>query len=379
MPFEIVRNDIVKMEVDAIVNTANPKAIIGSGVDYRIHSVAGPQLLEARRNIGDITVGSAAVTPGFDLPAKYVIHAVGPAWIDGEHNEEKLLEQCYYSALNRAYAKQCKSVAFPLMSSGNYGFPKAKAMKIAQRIIMEFLWNHDDMHIFLVVFQDEEFHLSEKMFKSVESYIDEHYVEEIIEDEYALFGHPKSESWFGADERRRIEKNQVSVHESRRKTVPEEDGFDEFKIDKYEDEEIQKVTENEGALRLENIVYQNWDFRQLDEGFSETLIHWIDKKGKTDPEIYKKANIDRKLFSKIRNNKDYQPKKITALALAFALELSLEETKDLIGRAGYTLTHSNKFDIIVEYFLMNRNYDLFVLNEVLFYYDQPLIGVSLRK
>ncbi len=356
MPFEIVRNDIASMRADAIVNTANPRPVIGSGVDTGIHVKAGPGLLEARREIGDIPCGKAAITPAFDLDAKYVIHTVGPVWLDGTKNEEKLLAGCYKNSLALALEKGCESIAFPLISSGNYGFPKPLALKIAVREISAFLLEND-MTIYLVVFGKEEFALSEKLFKSVSSYIDENYIREKTRDEYAA---PYYSS---------------APLEAPRTMLPRRLSRKESARAEADTEFLEESAMLECAAPLPANT-DDWDklLKGLDAGFSETLLRLIDRTGKKDSEIYKKANVDRKLFSKIRNNTDYKPSKPTALAFAFALELDLQETKDFIARAGYALSHSSKFDVIVEYFLVNKNYDIFELNEVLFAFDQPLVG-----
>lgn len=347
MPFEIVRNDIVNMDVDAVVNTANPEPVIGSGVESAIYKKAGKGLLADRKEIGSISLGEVAITPGYGLDARYVIHAVGPSWKDGKHGERKILASCYKKSLQLAKEYHCESIAFPLLSTGNYGYPKALALQIAVQQISTFLMEND-MQIYLVVFGKEEFALSEKLFKSVNSYIDENYIQERLFEEYGL-----DESDFDVREIRREpvfrSKNLLSVASS---------------IDEYEYAEASAVDINDLGELLDD----------LDAGFSETLLKLIDKTGKKDSEIYKKANIDRKLFSKIKNNMDYKPSKTTALAFAFALQLNLEDTKEFIARAGYALSHSSKFDVIIEYFLVNRNYDIFELNEVLFAFDQPLLG-----
>ena len=337
MPFEIVRNDIVNMQVDAVVNTANPNPVIGSGVDSGIHKKAGHELLVARQKIGCIDFGDAAITPGFDLDARYVIHTVGPVWEDGSHREEQILSSCYRNSLTLAKEHECESIAFPLIATGNYGFPKPLALQIAVREISTFLLENE-MQVYLVVFGREAFALSEKLFKSVNSYIDENYIRSKKLDEYG------TESMYGS----RLETRRIREQECADMSVG-------------------------AAIPMDS---DDWGqlINDLDAGFSETLLQLIDRTGKKDSEIYKKANVDRKLFSKIRNNMDYRPSKTTALAFAFALELDVEETKDFISRAGFALSHSSKFDVIVEYFLVNRNYNVFELNEVLFAFDQPLVG-----
>ncbi|MGN0633556.1 MAG: macro domain-containing protein [Oscillospiraceae bacterium] len=351
MPFEIVQNDIVNMQVDAVVNTANPDPVVGSGVDSAIHKKAGHELLSARQKIGSIDFGDAVITPGFRLDAKYVIHTVGPVWNDGNMGEEQILSSCYSKSLTLAKENNCESVAFPLIATGNYGFPKPLALQIAVREISAFLMKND-MLIYLVVFDKEAFELSEKLFKSVSSYIDENYIRSKTIDEYGLHS-----------ERRRGKGLFRRSSRMSREICPPQ-------ASKEESSEISFA-----AAHPMNADDLSQLLNGLDASFSETLLKLIDRTGKKDSEIYKKANVDRKLFSKIRNNKDYKPSKTTALAFAFALELDIDETRDFIARAGFALSHSSKFDVIVEYFIVNGNYNVFELNEVLFAFDQPLIGV----
>ena len=329
MPFEIVRNDIVNMKVDAIVNTANPRPIIGAGTDKAVYDKAGARLLLARKEIGNIAVGEAAITPAFDLDARYVIHTAGPIWKDGRSGEEELLASCFRNSLGIAKKKDCESIAFPLISTGSYGFPKPLALQIAVREISSFLMENE-MQVYLVVFEKQSFELSEKLFKSVSSYIDENYVSEKINAEYKMSNLRSYELLFEASDTPRY--GTICSN-------PNLDGM------------------------LEN----------LDKGFSETLLDLIDRTGKKDSEIYKRANVDRKLFSKIRNNADYRPSKTTAIAFAIALELDLDETSDLLSRAGYALSQSSKFDVIVRYFIENKKYDIFEINSALFRFDQPLL------
>ncbi|MBF1180913.1 MAG: macro domain-containing protein [[Eubacterium] sulci] len=329
MPFEIVRNDIVNMKVDAIVNTANPRPIIGAGTDKAVHDKAGARLLLARKEIGDIAIGTSKITPAFDLNARYVIHTAGPIWRDGKSSEEALLASCFKNSLRLAKEKECESIAFPLISTGSYGFPKPLALQIAVREISSFLMENE-MQVYLVVFEKQSFELSEKLFKSVSSYIDANYVSDKMNMEY------------GTSKLRRFDYEEMLLRES------------SYEI-------TSKMSNLDGMLE------------NLDKGFSETLLYLIDRTGKKDSEIYKKANVDRKLFSKIRNNADYRPSKATAIAFAIALELDLDETSDLLSRAGYALSQSSKFDVIVKYFIENKKYDIFELNSVLFEFDQPLI------
>lgn len=356
MPFEIVRNDIANMQVDAVVNTANPNPVIGSGVDSGIHKKAGHEMLEARKRIGRIDFGDAVITPGFGLDAEYVIHTVGPVWEGGKHREEQILSACYRKSLALAKEHRCESIAFPLISAGTYGFPKALALQIAVREISTFLLENE-LQIYLVVFDREAFALSEKLFKSVSSYIDENYIRGKF---FAEYGTSRA---IAASQ---IEKRRLRDRFKRSRPIPETASPPQAA------EELFHMPAGAG-LPMDSDDWREL-LKDLDAGFSETLLKLIDRTGKKDSEIYKKANVDRKLFSKIRNNMDYKPSKTTALAFAFALELDIDETKDFIGRAGFALSHSSKFDVIVEYFLVNRNYNVFELNEVLFAFDQPLIG-----
>jgi len=343
MPFEIVRNDITKMVVDAIVNTANPHPVIGLGTDSMIHKAAGPELLIARQAIGRIEVGCAEITPAFGLQAKYVIHTVGPVWDGGSYGEEESLRSCYDNSLKLASENKCKSIAFPLISTGNYGFPKDKALQIAISTFSTFLLEHE-MQIYLVVFDRTSFKLSEKLFQSVASYIDENYVDECKVVSYGV----RENARFFRRRRRDMETRESSaVLDELLPCAP---------------------MAASKSISLEDML------RQADAGFTETLLKLIDKSGKKDSEVYKKANISKQHFSKIRNNPDYKPTKPTAIALALALELSLEDTKDLIGRAGYALTNSSKFDLIIRYYIEQGNYNVVEINCMLFEYDQSLLG-----
>ena len=326
MPFTIVRNDITNMAADAIVNTANPRPVIGQGTDSCIHEKAGPQLLVARQKIGAIQVGCSAITKAYNLQAKYVIHTVGPVWLDGNHNEEALLRSCYDNALKLAVEHRCKSIAFPLISSGNYGFPKDKALQIAISAFSAFLPEHE-IDIFLVVFDRETYRLSEKLFVGIQSYIDEHYVDQHETASY-----------------------------SRRIRLREKHTCD-------------------AAIPLPCAPTSLQDMlKKEDAGFTETLLQLIDRSGHKDSYVYKRANLSKQHFSKIRNDLQYKPKKTTAVALAIALELDLEKTNDLIGRAGYTLSFSNKFDLIIRYFIEKKQYDINEINIALYEFDQPLLG-----
>lgn len=359
MPFKIVRNDITNMKVDAIVNTANPKPIIGSGVDTAIHTKAGPRLLETRKTIGRIHTGNVAVTPGFDLPARFVIHAVSPVWWKGYEDGVQDLRSCYDNALRAALLYGCESVAFPLLAAGNNGFPNSLALKIATDAFNDFL-QENELQIYLVVFGQSVVELSEKLFTAIDSYIDENYIRSATIAEYGYD--------IDGDSRKAELRRFCSSLSMRRKTRTSEATWTGTEFDDRTLKTLE-VSNEENSL-------DDW-LEKTDAGFSETLLKLIDKSGKRDSDIYKKATVDRKLFSKIRSNPNYKPTKVTAIAFALALELDLKGTQNLIGRAGYTLSHSSKFDIIVEYFILHKNYNIIELDTVLFNYDQPTIGSDL--
>ena len=349
MPFEIVRNDITNMRVDAIVNSANPRPIIGLGTDSSIHEKAGPELLAARQKIGPIAMGQAAITPGFRLDAKYVIHTVGPVWDGGSYGEEVLLRSCYDRSLKLAQEHDCKSIAFPLISTNNYGFPKDKALQIAVAAFSQFLMEHE-MLIYLVVFDRGAYRLSEKLVSSIASYIDDHYVEVWEETTYGGEKAYRQQSIRRRRDRDLFRKN--TVCEDAAPCAPM----------------AAPMAAKLKAASLKDLL------SQADAGFTETLLKLIDKTGKKDSEIYKKANLSKQHFSKIRNNPDYKPTKQTAIALALALELDVEQTKDLIGRAGYALSNSSKFDLIIRYFIEQGNYNVVEINLALYEFDQSLLG-----
>ena len=337
MPLEIIRNDITKMAVDAIVNAAKESLLGGGGVDGCIHRAAGPELLEECRTLGGCRTGQAKITKAYRLPCKYVIHTVGPVWQDGKQGEREKLASCYRTSLALAKEHGCETVAFPLISSGVYGYPKDQALRVAVDTIGQFLLEND-MTVYLVIFDRAAYQISGKLFADIAEYIDDHYVEE----------HTDSRQ----ERLRRM--NRLEMEESM----------------------VCEKAATPCAPMAVGAVGGSLDdlLKDLDAGFSETLLRLIDRTGKKDSEIYKKANVDRKLFSKIRNNPDYKPSKATALAFAIALELDLEETRDLIARAGFALSHSRKFDVIIEYFIQQENYDIFAINEALFAFDQSLLG-----
>jgi O-acetyl-ADP-ribose deacetylase (regulator of RNase III) len=344
VPFTIIRNDITKLRVDAIVNAANTALQMGGGVCGAIFSAAGVDRLQnACDTLAPIKTGEAVVTQGFNLPAKYIIHTAGPVYRSGNQGEETLLRSCYINSLELAVKHKCESIAFPLISSGIYGYPKADALRIATAAIRDFIGEHD-IDVLLVVFDKTAFAVSEELLGAVESYIDEHYVEEKQDRRRKLLD---------------VEREALSDAEMMKMSMP---------LPMMADVAIAEAALAPIGASLDDIV------GNLDEPFSATLLRLIDAKGKKDSEVYNRANIDRRLFSKIRSNANYTPSKPTVLAFAVALELTLDQTGDLLERAGFALSHSRKFDVIVEYFIQSQKYDIFEINEVLFSYDQPLLG-----
>ena len=328
MPFQIVHNDITKMHTDAIVNAANSRLQAGGGVCGAIFAAAGDRRLQEECNRkSPCPTGSAVITGGYGLPAKYIVHAVGPIWQGGSQGEEELLRSAYLTSLKLAAENGCRSISFPLISAGIYGYPKEQALQVAVSAFSRFLMEQDDgeeMDIYLVVFDRSAVSLSEKLFQEIRHYIDTF--------------HDESEK----ERRRRFE------YEICCACGPASDVLRE--------------------RSLEELV------NNLEETFSEMVLRLVDEKGYKDSEVYKRANLDRKLFSKIRSNPDYHPKKETVLALAVGLQLSVDETLDLLQRAGYTLSNSSKTDVIVRFFLEKGEHDIFLINEALFCFGEAVLG-----
>lgn len=463
MAFKIIRNDITQVCADAIVNTANPQPTYAGGTDAAIYRAAGEEkLLAERKKIGVIEVGQAVETPAFQLNARYIIHTVGPEWIDGEHGEYEAVRSCYMNSLKLAKKLGCESIAFPLIATGVYGFPKAEALKIAVSVFSEFLVD-EEMQITLVVFDSESFVLSGKLFSAIDSYIDENYVSEQTDAEYSVDHTVCFAGYLSKDQDYYDDKDQDEPgDEDRDESIDEtQDGADDEDQDETHDNpriygnkdrkslffrkqseskrqsglnknsalgkqgvsNEQDITKKRSGLKKRNLFQKqikseehseaSIDSMEIDEAFfedsspmpmmspmpsmmqasismpvgslddimahvadtwQESLFRLIDEKGFTDVEVYKRANVDRKLFSKIRSNAAYQPKKITAVAFALALQLNIDQTKDMLARAGYALSPSSKFDLIVRYFIENEVYDTYTINLALFEHDQPSLG-----
>jgi O-acetyl-ADP-ribose deacetylase (regulator of RNase III) len=351
MPFKIIQDNITKVKVDAIVNAANTSLQAGGGVCGAIFAAAGADRLQAACNDhAPIKTGEAVITKGFNLPAKFVIHTAGPIYREGVAGQEELLRACYINSLKLALQHGCETIAFPLISSGIYGYPKVEALRVATEAIKGVL-EDNDIDVTLVVFDKQSFVVSEGLLGAVGSYIDEHFTDESTE-KY----------------RSRIDSARQIFSEKRRMSAPPPPSMAMPSASEAMFEVTVAAPAPAAAARLDDLV------GNLDESFSATLLRLIDATGKKDAEVYRRANIDRRLFSKIRSNEGYAPSKATVLAFAVALELNIEQTADLLRRAGFALTHSRKFDVIVEFFIKSRKYDIFEINEVLFSYDQQLLG-----
>jgi len=323
MPLEIIREDITRLNTDAIVHSTNTRLRKGTGSSEAIFNLAGNELEEKLNQIGYCAPGEVVLTPGYQLNSKYIIHTVGPKWMGGQNNESSQLESCYRSALQCALKHNLKSIAFPLISAGNYGYPKDEALQIAISSIQSFLLKYE-MLVYLVVFDKQVYQLSTQLFQTINQYIDDHYVEL----------------------RRDIYRNSNEFEMNR--------SFSYSKL--------------ESNKSLDDVLLE------LDESFSQFLLKLIDQKGMTDVETYKRANITKAHFSKIRTHKDYRPTKNTVLAFCIALKLTIKETNTLLEKAGFRLSNSSKLDIIVRFFIENRQFNIFEINEVLFQYDQTLLG-----
>lgn len=369
MPFHIERNDITRLSVDAIVNAANASLLGGGGVDGAIHRAAGPKLLQACRKLGGCETGRAKYTKAYDLPCKWVIHTVGPIWRGGDYHEEDLLASCYRESLALAEQLKCRSLAFPLISAGAYGYPKDQALSVAVREIGNYLLSHE-MEITLVVFDAGSYRLSAGLLSEVRAYIDQNYVDAAPQRPEADLAALREQAISASEDAAAVYYRAESNADFAAPCAMPSAGAGHPSPRKLSRKREPKAEQSVQALSAS----LDERLRSLDESFSEMLLRKIDEKGMTDAECYKKANVDRKLFSKIRSDPHYRPSKPTAIAFAIALELSLDETKDLLMKAGFALSHSNRFDVIIEYFIAKGSYNIFEINETLFAFDQSLLG-----
>ena len=380
MPLKIVRNDISKVKADAIVNSANKNPICGGGAEYHIYNAAGyDDLLKAREQVGTLKVAQIAVTPAFALDAKYIIHTVGPKWKGGDSGEALALANCYRGALDKAQQLGCQSIAFPLISSGVFKFPKDSALRIALDAIGEFLQTNE-MDVMLVVFDRKAFEVSEELSSDIQAFIDDNYVQDKYSAVHSYVGgrwrnvpDELDEGLYDIDEISNI------PAEAPHRILDKEESVDEEGVE----EECDKLCMSEMHMPLTSAISNKSveGGRSLEdilvdpgETFCAKLFRLIHEKNQDDVEVYKRANLDRKHFSKIRSNVNYKPTKKTALALAIALRLDLDETTDLLARAEIALSPSNRGDLIVKYFIERQKYDIWEINSMLFKFGQPTLG-----
>ncbi len=341
MPLQIIRQDITKMRVDAIVNTTNEEMIGYSGVDLAIHTIAGAELDAECAKLAPLGLGQAKLSGAYNLPCKYVIHTSGPIWRGGLVGESIILRSCYIESLKLAVKYGCRSVAFPLISSGVYQYPKDQVLKFAIQTITEFLFDNE-LTVYICVFDKESYAFSQKLFADIKEFIDDEYVDEHDEDFYDNYENQTTDCLM-----------QMAVC------------TDASATHILADEEL-------GSARGKSL--QEY-MKQMDRSFQKMLFDLIDERGMTDVECYKKANVDKRTFSKIKSNKDYKPSKQTVIAFAISLQLDMDTTQELLATAGFTLSRSKVFDKIIRYFIHNGNYDIFEINEALFEFDQQLLGV----
>ena len=352
MPLKIIRQDITKIKCDAIVNPTNRHMWPGGGADAAIHEAAGPALLDYCQSLGGVSVGEAKITPAFNLPCKYVIHTAGPEWEGGLAGERVLLRSCYKESMKLAIKHGCKTVAFPLIASGLYGYPKDRVLSEATDVISRFLERYE-MDVYIVVYDKTAYSISRDLYDDVQSFVDNFYVE-THSDMFDNFREEATYQEHKAKRNRRSALDKCIMAEAIPDFAPM----------------CSEVEAPFQSKRLDNML------ENMDKGFAETLFHYIDKKGLTDVEAYKRSNVGKKTFSKIKCNRDYKPSKITAVSFAIGLHLDLEETTHLLSTAGMCLSRSNKFDVIIEYFIMSGKYEtIFDVNEVLYQFDQSLLGV----
>ena len=352
MPLKIIRQDITKIKCDAIVNPTNRHMWPGGGADAAIHEAAGPELFDYCQKLGGVSVGEAKITPAFNLPCKYVIHTAGPEWEGGLSGERVLLRSCYKESMKLAIEHRCKTVAFPLIASGLYGYPKDKVLKEATDVLSKFLKQYE-MDVYIVVYDKTAYSISRELYDDVQSFVDNFYVEMHSD----MFDNFREEDTYASYKASRIMCDKLSA--------PEES---------IEDCSIQ------APVCCDSVPFQSVGLdkmlKDMDKGFAETLFDYIDKKGLTDVEAYKSANVSRKTFSKIKCDKNYKPSKITAISFSIGLHLNLDETKHLLSTAGLALSRADKFDVIIEYFIMSGKYKtIHDVNEVLYQFDQLLLGV----
>ena len=369
MPLQIIRQDITKMRVDAIVNTTNEEMVGCSGVDLAIHTLAGEELDKECETLAPLGLGEAKISGAYNLPCKYIIHTSGPVWYGGAYGEVDALRSCYLESLKRAVEYNCKTVAFPLISAGVYRFPKDQVLKFAIQTITEFLFEHE-LTVYICVYDKESYSFSQKLFQDIQAFIDDEYVAERDEEYYFDYDADDAEEYD-------VDYDDIYYVSEAPDEYEERDDSEPYFSECARPSRIFASEISEKSTRSE--IPQSRSLRDFlnekDISFREMLFELIDKSGMTDVECYKRANVDKRVFSKIKSNKDYRPSKQTAVAFAISLKLDFNATQELLATAGMTLSKSSTFDKIVLYFIQAGNYDIFEINEALFEFDQKLLGV----
>ncbi|MEE0061076.1 MAG: macro domain-containing protein [Acutalibacteraceae bacterium] len=360
MPIEIIREDITKLECDAIVNPSNVELTPTSGFEPDIHKAAGKRLLKDCKNIGKISVGSAVITPAYKLKAKFVIHTACPVWNGGSYNEEALLKACYINALELALHNSCQSIAFPMIPAGTYGHQNDKILKLAINTINKFLFDNELM-VYLVVFDKTAFELNDRLFTKIQSFIDDNYaITHSYNNSTEKHG---SRRLFGSSKDFTKIAHTPKCNSALRKAPADS-------LDKCCDCDL-LISDTDDYIK--NID----DYIKLDEGFALKLMKLIDAKGMKDVECYKKANVSKQTWYKIMNDKHYKPNKKTVISFSIALRLTLEETQNLLESVGFILSNSSLFDVIIMFCLQNGIYDVLEIDSILFKYDQETLYTKL--
>lgn len=339
MPLKIIRNDITKLEVDAIVNPTDQFFSGLGGIDLQVHKKAGVELEKELDCKPKLKISEAILTDGYNLKSKKIIHVAGPIWNDGNHNEEELLKKSYENCLEIIKENKFTSVAFPLISTGTFCVPKEIGLEIATNSFTTFLLE-EEVDIYLVVYDKESLSISQKVFGEIQDYIKNVY---------------------------EVNENFFSRSCASCVSNSNDNDYEPICYDQYEKLEVEdKISEKPFDLDIDDIP--------LEETFSMKLLSIIDKKELKDPYVYKKAQVDRRVFSTLRKDDNYKPTKKTAISLCLALELSYEETQDLLSRAGLTLSRSNRFDIVIEWCIKNKKYNIIEVNIILFNHDLELLS-----
>jgi len=337
MPLQIIHKDITKTDCEAIVNPTDCFYSGSGGADLAIHRAAGSRLEEECAALPPLSVAEVAATRGYELPCRYILHTVGPVWEGGRKNETALLRGCYLNALLKAKRLGAGSVAFPLISSGTFGFPRDRVLRIAIDAISDFLFTADgEMNVFICVLDRDSFELSKDI--ALREYLDG-------SARFAYVNH-------------------------------------ELKMCRVRSAALDCALSSEAETEIccaappaptGKPSLADW-IKKQDDTFAVLLLKLIDKKGMDDVACYKKANVHKNVFWKIKNDGKYKPSKPTVIAFAISLELSMEETEALLKSAGFALSHNNKFDMIIEFYLSNGCYDIFEINSALYQYDQQCLG-----